>query len=80
MKAFQVTDFEKNPTIEDIQKPDPQSDQIRLKIMSCGLNFADILLMNGTYQEQKEAGVSLDMFHFSKVCPQSLIHMTLFLI
>ena len=51
MKAFQVTDFEKNPTIEDIQKPNPQIDQIRLKIMSCGLNFADILLKNGTYQE-----------------------------
>ena len=51
MKAFQVTDFEKNPTIEHIQTPDPQPDQIRLKIMSCGLNFADILLKNGTYQE-----------------------------
>ena len=51
MKAFQVTDFEKNPTIKDIQTPDPKPDQIRLKIMSCGLNFADILLKNGTYQE-----------------------------
>ena len=51
MKAFQVTDFEKNPTIEHIQIPDPKPDQIRLKIMSCGLNFADILLKNGTYQE-----------------------------
>ena len=51
MKAFQVTDFEKNPTIEHIQTPNPQPDQIRLKIMSCGLNFADILLKNGTYQE-----------------------------
>ena len=51
LKAFQVTDFEKNPTIEHIQTPDPKPDQIRLKIMSCGLNFADILLKNGTYQE-----------------------------
>ena len=51
MKAFQVTNFEKTPTIEDIQTPTPKPDQIRLKIMSCGLNFADILLKNGTYQE-----------------------------
>ena len=51
MKAFQVTDFEKPPTIEHIQTPTPKPNQIRLKIMSCGLNFADILLKNGTYQE-----------------------------
>ena len=61
MKAFQVTDFEKNPTIEHIHKPNPQSDQIRLKIMSCGLNFADILLKNGTYQEMPELPFVLGM-------------------
>ena len=61
MKAFQVTDFEKNPTIEHIQKPNPQSDQIRLKIMSCGLNFADILLKNGTYQETPQLPFVLGM-------------------
>ena len=61
MKAFQVTDFEKNPTIQDIQKPNPQIDQIRLKIMSCGLNFADILLKNGTYQETPELPFVLGM-------------------
>ena len=61
MKAFQVIDFEKNPTIEHIQKPDPKPDQIRLKIMSCGLNFADILLKNGTYQETPELPFVLGM-------------------
>jgi len=61
LKAFQVTDFEKNPTIEDIQKPNPQIDQIRLKIMSCGLNFADILLKNGTYQETPQLPFVLGM-------------------
>jgi len=61
LKAFQVTDFEKNPTIEDIQKPNPQVDQIRLKIMSCGLNFADILLKNGTYQETPQLPFVLGM-------------------
>ena len=61
MKAFQVTDFEKTPTIEDIQTPTPKPDQIRLKIMSCGLNFADILLKNGTYQETPELPFVLGM-------------------
>ncbi len=61
MKAFQVTDFEKTPTIADIQTPTPKPDQIRLKIMSCGLNFADILLKNGTYQETPELPFVLGM-------------------
>ncbi len=61
MKAFQVTNFEKTPTIEDIQTPTPKPDQIRLKIMSCGLNFADILLKNGTYQETPELPFVLGM-------------------
>ena len=61
MKAFQVTDFKKTPTIEDIQTPTPKPDQIRLKIMSCGLNFADILLKNGTYQETPELPFVLGM-------------------
>jgi len=61
LKAFQVTDFEKTPTIEDIQTPTPKPDQIRLKIMSCGLNFADILLKNGTYQETPELPFVLGM-------------------
>ena len=57
----QVTDFGKNPTIEHIQTPNPQPDQIRLKIMSCGLNFADILLKNGTYQETPQLPFVLGM-------------------
>ena len=61
MKAFQVTNFEKTPTIEDIQTPTPKPDQIRLKIMSCGLNFADILLKNGTYQETPQLPFVLGM-------------------
>ena len=59
--TFQVTDFEKKPTIEYIQTPDPQPNQIRLKIMSCGLNFADILLKNGTYQETPQLPFVLGM-------------------
>ena len=61
LKAFQVTDFGKNPTIENIPTPDPKPDQVRLKIMSCGLNFADILLKNGTYQETPELPFVLGM-------------------
>ena len=61
MKAFQVTDFEKPPTIAHIQRPTPKPNQIRLKLMSWGLNFADILLKNGTYQETPELPFVLGM-------------------
>ena len=61
MKAFQVSNFEADPTIENIQKPNPKSNQIRLKIMSCGLNFADILMTSGTYQETPQLPFVLGM-------------------
>lgn len=61
MKAFQVTNFETNPTIEIIPTPNPKSNQIRLKIMSCGLNFADILMKSGTYQETPQLPFVLGM-------------------
>ena len=61
MKAFQVSNFETDPTIENIPKPNPKSNQIRLKIMSCGLNFADILMTSGTYQETPQLPFVLGM-------------------
>ena len=61
MKAFQVSNFEADPTIENIPKPNPKSNQIRLKIMSCGLNFADILMTSGTYQETPQLPFVLGM-------------------
>ena len=61
MKAFQVTDFEKNPTIENIPTPNPKADEVRLKVMSCGLNFADILMKSGTYQETPQLPFVLGM-------------------
>ena len=61
MKAFQVTDFDSNPTIEDIPKPTPTPNQIRIKIMACGLNFADLLMQNGSYQDTPELPFVLGM-------------------
>ena len=61
MKAFQVSNFEADPAIENIPKPNPKSNQIRLKIMSCGLNFADILMTSGTYQETPQLPFVLGM-------------------
>ena len=61
MKAFQVTDFDSNPIIKDIPKPTPTPNQIRIKIMACGLNFADLLMQNGSYQDTPELPFVLGM-------------------
>ena len=51
MKAMQVIHFGDPPTLVDIPKPKPGPGQVLIKIFSCGLNFADLLMLKGTYQE-----------------------------
>jgi len=51
MRAFQVRNHDQAPQIVDLPVPEPRGDQIRLKIEACGLNFADLLMQKGTYQD-----------------------------
>ena len=51
MKAFQVIDHETAPAIREIEKPEPGPGQVLLRIHACGLNFADTLIADGTYQD-----------------------------
>jgi len=51
MKAFRVRDFAQTPTIEDIVQPNPEKGQALVRIDACGLNFADLLMLKGEYQE-----------------------------
>lgn len=52
MKAFQVTSYDTAPGLIDVDLPAPGKGQVRLKIAACGLNFADLLMAKGTYQEK----------------------------
>ena len=51
MQALQVTQLGQNPQVSTIDTPKPASGQVRLKILACGLNFADLLMIKGTYQD-----------------------------
>ncbi|EBA16566.1 oxidoreductase, zinc-binding dehydrogenase family protein [Roseobacter sp. SK209-2-6] len=51
MLCLRVTDFSAPPSFCDITCADPGPGQIRLRIRACGLNFADLLLLKGTYQD-----------------------------
>lgn len=51
MRAYQVTNFTSPPDFRDISVPSAGPGQILLRIEACGLNFADLLMATGTYQD-----------------------------
>lgn len=52
MRAFVLTSLDHPPAIAELPVPDPKPGEIRLKIHACGLNFADLLMARGQYQEK----------------------------
>lgn len=40
------------PRLEDAPAPEPREGEIVVRVHSCGLNFADLLMIDGHYQEQ----------------------------
>ena len=54
MRAYQVTELGKAPSVTDIPVPKPGPGQVQIRIAACGLNFGDLLMVKGTYQETPE--------------------------
>lgn len=61
MRAFQVSSFDNAPTIKNVPDPVAKNDEIVLDIQACGLNFADLLMANGTYQDTPPLPFTLGM-------------------
>ncbi|MGH1330893.1 MAG: NADPH:quinone oxidoreductase family protein [Paracoccaceae bacterium] len=59
MKAYQVTSLEKDPEVVEIQAPKPKAGEVLIEVAACGLNFADLLLAKGQYQERPELPFTL---------------------
>ena len=51
MRAFQITEFGTTPEVVEAQAPAPGPGEVQLRIRACGLNFADLLMIKGTYQD-----------------------------
>lgn len=51
MRAFVLTSHDHAPKLIDQPIPEPSEGEIRIEIATCGLNFADLLMAKGTYQE-----------------------------
>ncbi|MEJ6398377.1 NADPH:quinone oxidoreductase family protein [Yoonia sp. 208BN28-4] len=61
MKAFQVTDFSTPAAVSDIAPPVPAKGEVLIDIAACGLNFADLLMAKGTYQDTPTPPFTLGM-------------------
>ncbi|WP_135501836.1 NADPH:quinone oxidoreductase family protein [Roseovarius aestuariivivens] len=61
MRAFRIEKTGASPQIMDIPDPQPGEGEIALKIGACGLNFADLLMVKGEYQDTPDAPFTLGM-------------------
>lgn len=51
MRALVVNSFAQTPHLEDVSRPVPGPGEVALKVHACGLNFADLLMCEGRYQD-----------------------------
>lgn len=61
MRAIQVTELGQTAFTEDAVRPEPGAGQVLIAIKACALNFADLLIVKGTYQEKPELPFSPGM-------------------
>ena len=61
MRAMVVSEHGKALTPEELPVPAPGRDELLVRVHSCGVNFADLLLQSGRYQERPELPFSPGM-------------------
>ncbi|SEM68488.1 NADPH2:quinone reductase [Loktanella fryxellensis] len=61
MQAFQVHAFDAPPALTDVPVPRPGPGEVALRIAACGVNFADMLMAQGKYQDTPALPFTLGM-------------------
>jgi NADPH2:quinone reductase len=61
MRAFRVLAAGDPATLTDIPRPEPGPGEVGIEIRACGLNFADLLMIKGTYQDTPPAPFTLGL-------------------
>ena len=61
MRALQVQDHSQKPVFLDRSIPELGANQILIRTAACALNFADLLMIRGTYQETPALPFTLGM-------------------
>lgn len=52
MKAWQVARCKSSPELVSVKVPQPGPDEVLVRIHACGVNFADLLMAAGEYQDK----------------------------
>ena len=61
MRAMQVTAHDQPLELRELEPPAPKAGEVLVKIATCGLNFGDLLLIKGTYQQKPDLPFTLGM-------------------
>lgn len=61
MRAFVVESFDQPPAIRQVPAPVPAEGEVLIEVEACGLNFADLLMARGEYQERPSLPLTLGM-------------------
>lgn len=61
MQAYRLRSFDTAPTLTEHPVPTPAADEVQIAVGACGLNFADILMTRGKYQEMPELPLTMGM-------------------
>lgn len=61
MRSFSIRAFGDSPAFHDLDMPEPTPGKVVVSVSACGLNFADLLMIDGKYQERPPLPVTLGM-------------------
>jgi NADPH2:quinone reductase len=61
MRAFVVEGHDRPPAIRDVRTPVAGAGEVLVEVEACGLNFADLLMARGEYQERPPLPLTLGM-------------------
>ena len=61
MKAMQLTELGAPLQMRVVEKPVPGPGEVLVRVAACGLNFGDLLIIKGTYQEKPQLPATLGM-------------------
>ncbi|MEO0751531.1 MAG: NADPH:quinone oxidoreductase family protein [Pseudomonadota bacterium] len=61
MRSFQVQQLGSSPSLVETECPALEQNDVMVKIEACGLNFADLLMIKGEYQDTPEPPFTLGM-------------------
>mmetsp|Transcript_5459 Transcript_5459/g.8685 ORF Transcript_5459/g.8685 Transcript_5459/m.8685 type:complete len:322 (-) Transcript_5459:393-1358(-) len=61
MRAMQVTTLGQPLEMRDVPMPTPAPGEVLVRIHACGLNFGDLLIVKGTYQEKPALPATIGM-------------------